>query len=227
MFKEQKIRLIHAVVISSLCNFLLCMAVQSAEPESKNMMSEKTTAQSGSGQPVYRHEPRTKSLTTPVHSNVYLEEIEAHVEHHLGKIKTVLHEVESDIVHIDVLWIPATKEQPYHLLVTSGVSDLPIAVPEDLAEHSRVELMIALPKEWPLTEESFKDENSYWPVRWLKKIGRLPHEHDTWLGWGHTIPNGNPIETIANTKFTGVMLAPSYLVPTDFFKLKTKDGNNI
>ena len=92
MLKAIKVRLIPAVVTLSLCNFLLFNVVQSAEPESKNTMSEKKTAQSGSGQPIYRHKPRTKPLTTPAHSTVYLEEIEAHVEQHLGKIKTVLHE---------------------------------------------------------------------------------------------------------------------------------------
>jgi hypothetical protein len=30
------------------------------------------------------------------------------------------------------------------------------------------------------------------PVRRLKTLARLPHEHDTGLGPGHTIPHGDP-----------------------------------
>ncbi|MCM1253368.1 MAG: suppressor of fused domain protein [Clostridium sp.] len=30
----------------------------------------------------------------------------------------------------------------------------------------------------------------YWPIRWLKYLARFPHEYKTWLGTGHTLPNG-------------------------------------
>ncbi len=134
----------------------------------------------------------------------------------------------SDLVHIDVLLIPATAKRPYQLLVTSGVSDLAMHMPEaGFEDHNRVELMIALPKDWPISAAAFENENHYWPVRWLKKIGRLPHQNKTWIGWGHTIPNGNPVQTIADTQFTGVILMPSVLLPDDFYKLRTKDGNTI
>lgn len=176
---------------------------------------------SASGAPIYRHEERKKPFTLPSHSTSNLERIEAHVESHLGKIETVFHEILSDLVHIDVLFVKATDERPYHVLVTSGVSDEPMNVPAGLEEHNRVELLIALPKDWPLSEEAMEEESNYWPIRWLKTIGRLPHEYDTWLGWGHTIPNGDPAETIADTNFVGFMLAPPYLLPVEFFELKT------
>lgn len=190
-------------------------------------MNDKKPKDSSSGQAVYQHH-RSKPYTEPEHSAKYLEEIEAHVEKHAGKIKTVLHEEVSDLVHIDVLLIPATAKRPYQLLVTSGVSDIAMHMPEEGFEaHSRVELMIALPKDWPISAEAFENENNYWPVRWLKKIGRLPHQNNTWIGWGHTIPNGNPVQTIADTQFTGVILLPSVLLPDEFYKLRTKDGNTI
>ncbi|MBK9578792.1 MAG: suppressor of fused domain protein [Fibrobacterota bacterium] len=176
---------------------------------------------SASGAPIYRHEERTKPFSIPNHATSNLEQIEAHVEAHIGKVETVYHEIISDLVHIDVLFVKATDERPYHVLVTSGVSDEPMNVPPGLEEHRRVELLIALPKDWPLTSEAMEEENNYWPIRWLKTIGRLPHEYDTWIGWGHTIPNGDPAENIANTNFVGFMLAPPYVLPVDFFELKT------
>jgi hypothetical protein len=87
--------------------------------------------------------------------------------------------------------------------------------------------MINLPRECLLDQESLKQEANYWPLRWLKQIGRLPHEYDTWIGWGHTIPNGDPAKPIADTKFTGVMLSPPYWLSPDFFQLQTGTGDNV
>lgn len=201
-------------------------AAESVKPESGKAVKEKTTERSESGAPIYRHEARKRPVTAPTHPAGHLEEIQAHIEKHIGKVETVFHEIASDLIHLDVLFVPATAKRPYHVLVTSGVSDEPMNVPEGMEEHNRVELVVALPKEWPLTQESFKNENHYWPVRWLKQVGRLPHEYRTWIGWGHTIPNGDPAEPIANTGFTGVMLSPP-LLPPDFFRLKTKSGSTI
>lgn len=213
-------------IVTVFLNFCALLA-NAAEPAAVKNVVLNTTAGVQSAEPIYRHGERTKPFTEPAHDAVHLAEIEAHVAKHIGEVEKVLHENVSDLVHIDVLWIKATKERPYQVLVTSGVSDQPMTVPEGMEDHARVELVIALPKEWPLTPESFESENNYWPVRWLKKIGRLPHEHDTWLGWGHTIPNGAPAKPIANTTFTGVMLTPPYELPAEFFRLKTKSGDKI
>jgi len=217
------------VIVTVMVGFIFARnVVQAADNGAETKVSDSPEKLSGSGQPIYQPKPRQKPFTEPEHSAKYLEEIEAHVEKHAGKIKTVLHEELSDLVHIDVLLIPATAKRPYQLLVTSGVSDLAMHMPEAGFEaHSRVELMIALPKDWPISAEAFENENNYWPVRWLKKIGRLPHQNNTWIGWGHTIPNGNPVQTIADTQFTGVILLPSVLLPDEFYKLRTKDGNTI
>ncbi len=220
------VAVVHSIVFAGYV--FACNIVQAGEYAPGTTVSNTPTNQSGPEQPIFQHELRPKQFIEPEHSAKYLEDIEAHVEKHVGKVKTVLHEEVSDLVHIDVLLIPATAKRPYQLLVTSGVSDLAMHMPEaGFEDHNRVELMIALPKDWPISAAAFENENHYWPVRWLKKIGRLPHQNKTWIGWGHTIPNGNPVQTIADTQFTGVVLMPSVLLPDDFYKLRTKDGNTI
>jgi hypothetical protein len=182
---------------------------------------------SESGSPIYRHKPREQAWEAPQHPGKYLDEIDAHVERYIGKVETVFHEILSDMVHLDVHFVPATKERPFHVLVTSGVSDEPMNVPEGMEEFRRAELLMALPRHWPLTQEDFKREENYWPVRWLKQIGRLPHEYNTWIGWGHSIPNGDPAEPIANTDFIGVMVTPAQWLPMEFFQLTANDGEKI
>ena len=182
---------------------------------------------SESGAPIYRHAERKRDWEAAEHSARNLESIEKHVEEHIGEVGTVYHEILSDRIHLDVLFVPATDDRPYHTLITSGVSDLPMNVPEEVAEFDRAELLIALPASWPLSDESFKEEANYWPVRWLKSVGRLPHDFDTWIGWGHTIPNGDPAEPIADTRFVGVMLAPAYWLGSDFYQLEAESGDTV
>ena len=104
-------------------------------------------------------------------------------------------------------------------------------VPDGLEEHKYAELCILLPDNWIIEganyqtmEEAFKDEKNYWPVRWLKIISRFPHEYDTWVGHGHTIPNGEGAEPFAeNTKLGCMLLMPSLTLGGEFYKLKVGD----
>lgn len=181
-----------------------------------------------SGNPIYHHrEERDWQLPA---AEGRIEEISGHIETYLGPVETVFHERVSDTVHIDVHVVKATPVFPYHRLVTSGMSDLPMATPDmpDIPRH--MELMITLPASWRLDQEAFQieDERWYWPVRLLKFLARLPHKYDTWLGWGHTVPNGDPPKPYApTTALCGAILLPSVTVPEGFHQLSCEDGASI
>ncbi|MCA8989695.1 MAG: suppressor of fused domain protein, partial [Planctomycetaceae bacterium] len=81
---------------------------------------------SESGSPIYRHEERETDFHVPEQSCVHLDQITSHIEKHLGEVKTVFHELISDLIHLDVLYIPPNESHPVQTLVTSGVSDLPM-----------------------------------------------------------------------------------------------------
>lgn len=156
----------------------------------------------------------------PPAEEVCLEQISEHIERHLGPVESVFHEMVSDTVHIDVHWVKPTRAFPFPRLVTSGMSDLPMSVPQDSGIPAHMELMITLPGDWRFETSAFEDERWYWPVRLLKVLARLPHKHATWLGWGHTIPNGDPAQPYAdNVPFTGAILLPPVTVPEEFFVL--------
>lgn len=173
---------------------------------------------------ILRHKPRESGFTLAEQHGVHCEEIEAHLAKHIAPMDSVFHEIVSDLVHLDVLWVRATPERPYQLLVTSGMSDLPMTVPEGAEGFRHAELFMVLPPEW---DANIDAEEKFWPIRWLKQIGRLPHEYRTWIGHGHTIPNGDPAEPIADTKFVGVMATAIYPLPDEFSQLDTKDGATI
>ncbi len=187
---------------------------------------EKGKVVSLSGQPIYHHDE--PAPFAPPQGEEFIEEISEHIERHLGAISTVFHEVISDTVHIDVHIVPPNQDFAGVRLITSGMSDLPMAVPEGLEGLRFAELMLTLPADWKLDQESFEDETWYWPVRLLKTLARLPHKHDTWLGFGHTVPNGDPEEPYApGVPFTGAIILPPVTTPPEFSHLSIPDAKDI
>jgi hypothetical protein len=171
---------------------------------------------SPSGNPVYRHsgnKPFEMTAGDPGH----IELLSKHIAQHLGEPGIVFHELVSHLVHVDVHMIPPRTDRNFYTLVTTGMSARSMKAPEGHEDFSYGELVICLPPSWKLTQEDFKDERNYWPVRLLKTLARMPHEYDTWLSYMHTIGNGEGAEPYApNTKFCGAMLLPCLLAPEAF-----------
>ncbi len=175
---------------------------------------------SGSGSPIYRYKESDKKEFEGASGDPSIDEISNHIEKHIGKIHMVFHELVSDKVHIDVHWVKPTEERPFHTLVTSGMSDKPMNTPEGVEDRDFAELSICLPSDWKLSEEDLKNENYYWPIRWLKSLARFPHDLNTWLSYGHTIPNGDPAIPFAdNTKLNTILLLPSIVFDEAFHQL--------
>ena len=175
-----------------------------------------------------RHAAPTEPAPIVAPHSDNLEAVEKHISHHLGEPASVYHELISTTVHIDIHIVPATEQRPWISLVTSGMSDLPMTVPEGLDEWQFAELMIRVPADWQLDQESLKNEANYWPIRWLKQLARMPHELRTWLCYGHSIPNGDPASPFApGCPFTGVVLSPPWIGGEGFETLYLIDGTPV
>ena len=161
-------------------------------------------------------EPDDEEQDTPcINENNYAPEvysveemnvIEEHIQQYFGEFKNVFHELVSPDIHVDICIVPPDGERNYYTLITMGMGAHRMNVPEELAEYKleRAELAIALPKNWKLTSEDFKNERWYWPVRLLKTLARLPISSNTWLGFGHTMDN--EADFAKNTKLCAAML---------------------
>ncbi|WP_430813859.1 suppressor of fused domain protein [Carboxylicivirga sp. RSCT41] len=183
---------------------------------------------SKSGSPIYRYNESNKNEFEGASGEMSIDEISDHIEKHVGQIHMVFHEIISEQVHIDVHWVKPTKERPFHTLITSGMSDKAMNTPEGVENYDFAELSICLPEEWKISEEDFNDERNYWPIRWLKYLARFPHEYNTWLSYGHTIPNGDPAEPFSdNTKLNTMLLLPTIVFNEEFhtLELATKSIN--
>jgi len=169
------------------------------------------------GSEIKRYQPRDREFELAHGDPDLIDGLTDHVKRHLGQEPWVFHEFISDIVHVDVLVAEPTDEFPFNTLMTCGMSEHPMAAPEELPEGRHAEVMLRLPPEWPLDDDAFEDESAYWPFRLLKTLARLPHEHDTWLWYGHTIPNGDPPEPYApNTELCGAILLTPVFGPDGF-----------
>ncbi len=180
---------------------------------------------SESGQPIFRHKPRERPFEPAISDGSDAEAICSHVESHLGPIDLVYHELLSDLVHIDVHEIKPRPDRNFWTFITTGMSDRPMTVPDGVDDARYAELMICLPPTWKVSDEAFQDEANYWPIGLVKMLSRLPHEYQTWLAPGHTVPNGDPPEPFdPTTKFCCALLVNPQTTPPGFDQVETAPG---
>jgi hypothetical protein len=196
----------------------------------KKLFGGKKNKEAKDGTNIYTYENVQDQNSEGVAEMQYIEEISEHFnEVFPGRDTTVFHEIISDIIHIDVHFMAPIEEAPFWVVYTTGMSDLPMTLPEEIEEEwghlKRAELMLFLPQTWSVDSEAFKDDKYFWPIKLLKQLARFPHEYNTWLGYGHTIPNTNEYDPYAySTELNGAILS---VLKDEISSMETKDGNKI
>ncbi|MEL6587324.1 MAG: suppressor of fused domain protein, partial [Pseudomonadota bacterium] len=128
-------------------------------------------------------------------------QVQAYLAPILGDCETVLHEVASDPVHVDVLVFAPQSPGGDWTFVTAGMGDLRMTLPDtrDPVRDARCEMALRLPDPWGRQVRSMNASGSeeqdpiFWPISALKWLARFPHAAGTYLGEGHTIPMGAPL----------------------------------
>lgn len=152
-------------------------------------------------------EEKQGALLPEVYSEAELQRIEAHIETYFGEFANVFHEIVSPDIHVDICIVEPTEARPFYTLVTMGMGAHRMHLPQELEGKGldRAEVLICLPAHWQVQSG---EERWYWPLRWLKIVARLPGEEDSWVGWGHTVPNGGPFAE--DTALSGVLIDHPY-----------------
>lgn len=156
--------------------------------------------------------PPEEEAKAPVPAAAYTKEqkdrLIEHLRRWLGPVNRVIPPAESG--GVELLVLGPHRHRHWTVLVTCGMGAAPMNVPPELAGFGaeRAEIMMYLPPHWnPLSA----DPQDAWPVGWLRLLAAMPREQGTWLGWGHTIPNGRPFAP--GCGFTGVILLTPGGVP--------------
>lgn len=168
------------------------------------------------GSYIYRYEEKEGGGWRPPQAyGVYTEEICEYFSKLFPEQETtVLHEILSDLVHIDVNIIKPSGKNDFYVIYTTGMSDLPMSLPdgyENREDLKYAEIYAFMPATWnPGDEHQISTEipdSEYWIIHMIKYLARFPHEYHTWLGDGHTIPNGPDYEPVTDgTTMGGVLL---------------------
>ena len=112
-----------------------------------------------------------------------------------------------------------------NVLITHGMSNQPMTAPPEHQKYTYAELVLMLPKTWPLILPPLKDDD-YWPIQWLLKLAYFPFEADTFIGGEYGVfSNGEPPEAFASNTSLSCFLAMSE--KSDFGCLKHADGRHI
>ena len=162
-----------------------------------------------------------------LYSETELDEYEAFITKNFGSYEEVFHEIVSPDIHLDIIVVPPTEENPFYKLVTMGVGAYKMHVPEELKQYEleHMELVMYLPKEWNVKSSEEKD---YWPIRYMKILGRLPITQKTWLGVHHTVQaNAEESPFAENTNLNNILLMPGMNLKYDFLDLRLSSGKKI
>jgi hypothetical protein len=172
-----------------------------------------TDEQSAGGIPIYRYERSAPEEISRGDAELGAA-VEAHLEQHIGTPDKVFHELISPYVHVDVHIVEPHERRPARTLMTSGMAERPMPAPDDDSRYA--ELTMILPPDWPEAER--------WPFALLQELARLPHEFDTWLWSGHTVPYDDPPRPYTrSTKLCGALLAPPLVGPEGFERFTAGD----
>lgn len=140
---------------------------------------------------------------TELYEEDELDAVEEHIKEYYGDFPTVFHEIASPDIHCDICIVPPDDERNYYTLLTMGMGAHLMDIPDELSaeENARAELLICLPPDWKVGENS---EEWFWPISLLKNLARLPINCDTWLGWGHSVDHRQPFAD--STELSGSLL---------------------
>lgn len=174
-----------------------------------------------------RYTPMVYRKSMYLYSESELNEYEAYIKNNLGEYNSVFHELASPDIHLDVIIIPPAENHPFYKMVTMGMGAYSMNVPEELKEYEldHAELVLYLPENWEIKSQA---EAAYWPIRYMKMIGRLPIECNTWLGFGHTIHGNSDKGPFAdNTKLNSIMLLNACNLENEKMELTLSTGKRI
>jgi len=108
---------------------------------------------------------------------------------------------------IPLLLLDLELRSPVTVIVTNGLSDYKMPVPEKWKGREYNELYFCLPNYW-LWEET-ENPKMNWPFYWIQRLAKFVVEKETWYGHGHTMPCGKDALPLSET------MQQSYFVLSD------------
>lgn len=92
---------------------------------------------------------------------------------------------------IPLLVLELESSSPVTLIMTNGLSDYSMPVPEKYKGRENNELYFCLPSYWDW--QALDNPSMNWIYPWIRKMAKHVVDKATWFGHGHTIPTGKEL----------------------------------
>lgn len=127
-----------------------------------------------------------RSKENSSYTEIDRKEIILDIEDRFGECMTILHEIVSDDLHIDIAVVPPTDDMDFYKLFTVGMGSKEMNIPKELKRQKlqRAELAMFISKDWIINTDNVK---YHWSIQLLKTIAHMPFIQNTWIGEEHTI----------------------------------------
>ena len=96
-----------------------------------------------------------------------------------------------------LLMLDLETRTPVNVLLTNGLSNYKMPVPEKEVGNEYIELCFCLPSYWEW--EDANNPQMSWIFPWIQKLAKYVQEKETWFGHGHTLPTGAELNPISET----------------------------
>lgn len=111
---------------------------------------------------------------------------------------------------IKLLALDLELKSPVTVIVTNGLSEYTMPVPEKYADRGHNELYFCLPDYWEW--EDLNNNRTNWVFEWIDRLAKYVVEKETWFGPGHTIPCGEKTGLSETMKQNYFLLADPMLL---------------
>jgi hypothetical protein len=98
---------------------------------------------------------------------------------------------------IPLLLLDLELASPVTVLMTNGLSDYNMPVPERLQNRNFNEIYFCLPSYWEW--EDTENPQMNWVFPWIKRLAKYVVDKQSWFGPGHTMPCGVTHESLSAT----------------------------
>lgn len=98
---------------------------------------------------------------------------------------------------IPLLLLDLELASPVTVLMTNGLSDYKMPVPERLNDRNFNEIYFCLPSYWEW--EDTENPQMNWVFPWIKRLAKYVVDKQSWFGPGHTMPCGAAHERLSAT----------------------------
>jgi len=96
-----------------------------------------------------------------------------------------------------LLMLDLELKTPVTILMTNGLRNYKMPVPEKMKGFEHNEIYFCLPSYWEW--EDLDNPQTNWVFEWIQRLATYVVEEESWFGHGHTMPCGKEMKSLSKT----------------------------